>query len=1063
MKISRKHNIPFMSLIKWVICLFFSLSIFSESYAQIATDYTVKGRVVDEVTKQPLEGVSVIIKDRSTTGTTTNKNGEFSLQANNKDVLAITFTGYVDFEISVKDITGAPIQMHPKTGDLDEIVVVGYGTVRKRDLTGSVGLVGVKDMTKAPVPTFDQALAGRVAGVQVSSNEGQPGADINIVIRGGNSLTQSNAPLYVIDGFPIEDFSNATINPDDIESMSVLKDASATAIYGARGANGVIIIETKRGKVGPPDITYNGYAGVQTVTKRMEMMDPYEFVRYQLELNPNNMTKLYLTGPGKTLDDYKNVEKIDWQDLAFQNAFMHNHNISLRGGSGQTKYLFTGSMVDQDGVIINSGFKRHQVRLAIDQSISKKLKANFNINYTNDKTYGALASVQASETNSWNTFLMYRILAYRPLSNAGDIINDLFDEELDGGGGTGSILLMNPIIPLKNEIRQRLSSNVMMNGAINYDIAKGLSLKVTGGYNLQSGKRENFYNSKTYQGYPTSVNTKGVNGSYSNVTVADWMNENVLTYKKQTNNGNSFDITGAMTIQGTERTIYGYTVTNIPVSNEGLGLRALQLGLPTDVVSEAYKNTLMSFMGRINYSIQSKYLFTASLRADGSSRFSPQNRWGYFPSAAFAWNMGEENFLKNSSFISDAKLRISYGVTGNNRVGDFSRFSSIELSEYYSFNNGEPLLGAVISNLGTGDLRWERTSQLDIGYDLSLLKNRINFTVDFYSKTTSDLLLSANLPYSSGFQTAYKNIGSVRNNGLEFSLHTVNVEGKDFKWESNFNISFNKNKVVALSEGQTNILSTISFTSIFNTSNLYIAQLGGPAAAFYGFKWDGNYQFEDFDRLENGTYRLKSTVTTNGSVASTIQPGDIKYVDQNGDLVVDEKDLVVIGNPIPRHFGGFNNNFSYKGFDLNVFLQWSYGNDIMNANRLLFEGSFHGRSNINQYAVYANRWTPDNPTNEYYRAGGAGPRGVYSDRTIEDGSYLRIKTVQLAYTFPKRFFSGKIKAMQIYSGIQNLYTWTKYTGMDPEVSTKHSTLTPGFDYSSYPRGRTVTLGLKVNF
>lgn len=1010
----------------------------------------VSGRVTDEK-GEPLPGVSVRVKGTAT-GTVSNADGNYSISVKDDAVLTFSFIGFVLQDVKVTQRKVINVIMKLQNTGLDEIVVIGYGEVKRGDMTGSVGEVKVTDLQKAPVPTFEQALAGRIAGVQVMSNEGQPGAGTDIVIRGGNSLTQSNSPLYVVDGFPLEDFSSSSLNPEDIETISVLKDASATAIYGSRGANGVVIIETKKGKIGPPQIAYHGYFGFQEPTKRMKMMNPYEFVKYQYELSPEGTEKLYFQKPGKTLDDYKNSESIDWQSLLFRTASMHNHNISVRGATDFTKYSFSGSLVDQDGIVINSGFNRVQTRAIVEQTISKKLKANININYAKDKNYGSLASEMKSTSNSYASYLMYRILGYRPVANETDIINELIDPEDEN-----ALFLMNPLISTQNEIRQETKSDLSINSGLNYNITNDLTFNIRGGYNQRFTKSQVLNNSQTYRGFKSNWNPNGPNGTYGDIELNNWVNENRLTYKKRLNKDHYFDLTAAFTLQGTALESFGFETDRIV--NEELGVRALDFGIPKGVRSVLSKNTLMSYLGRVNYNLKSKYLFTASLRADGSSKFSPSNRWGFFPSGAFAWQMGRENFLKSSPLINDAKLRVSYGITGNNRIGDFARFQTLNIGDYYSFGNEEPYYAAAVNSMGNPNLRWERTAQLDIGYDISLLKNRLNFTVDFYNKNTSDLLLNANVPLATGFNAVFKNVGKVRNSGLEFSLNTINIQKKDFSWESSFNISFNRNKILKLSEGQSYMLSWVPFTGDYNGSFSYIAQVGGPASALYGYVWDGNYQYEDFD-LIGTSYILKKGVSTNGN--TSVQPGDIKYVDFNKDGTVNEKDMVIIGRALPIHFGGFNNNFTYKGFSLNVFFQWNYGNDIINANRLAFEGNMANRVNLNQFASYENHWTPDNPTNENFKVGGFGPKGRYSTKIIEDGSFLRLKTVQLGYAFPKRW-RGKLKSLEVYGAAQNIYTWTNYTGYDPEVSVRHSTLTPGFDYSSYPRNLTVTAGVKANF
>ncbi|WP_461790380.1 SusC/RagA family TonB-linked outer membrane protein [Pedobacter sp.] len=1016
----------------------------------------INGTVTDEE-GETLVGVYVRIKEDNKRGVASDKDGKFSIRAKDTETLIFTLVGYQQRQILVKNLGKAPVKLKPDPTSLNEVVIIGYGQVNKQDLTGSVGQVKVEEITKAPVTSFEEALAGRVAGVQVTSNSGQPGDDINITIRGGNSITQSNAPLYVVDGFPIEDFNANSINPDEIESISVLKDASATAIYGTRGANGVIILETKKGKIGKPQVSYNGFVGLHQATKKMDLMNPYEFVKYQLERDFTEMSITYLTKPNLTLEDYKNADPIDWQDNLFTNGWVQNHSLSLRGGTAQTKYAVSGNFVDQNGVIINSGLSRQQFRVVLDQAINKNLKFSLNASYARDKNYGQTVASQANSANAYATYLMYRVWGYRPLNTGGvDLFEDLFDEDISNE----SILVINPIVSTKNEIRQQTRNTLNFNGGITYDFLKDFRLNIRGGFNSRLTRNENFNNSKTYRGVLTANNLNGVNGSINNQTLNDWVNENTLTYKKKINRDHSFDILVGATVQGNNFDENGFFSTNVP--REELGLRALQYGIPKTVSSSARANTLLSFLGRANYNYKSKYLFTVSFRADGSSKFSENNRWAYFPSGAFAWNLNKEKFMKNLKFISNTKLRLSYGVTGNNRINDFSRLQSLDILDYYATNGGAPLYAILPDNLGNADITWEKTSQFDAGLELGLFKDRINLTIDAYHKVTDDLLLNANIGTHNGYNTLYKNIGKIQNRGLEFTLTTVNVRNKKFSWTTDFNISFNRNKVLELTDGQSSLLSSVSFTGTFNGTSLYIAKVGQPVASFYGVVWAGNYQYEDFIKRADGTYLLRGDVPTNGNARNVIQPGDIKYVDQNGDGVVNDLDMVVMGRALPIHTGGFNNNFSYKNFSLSVFMQWSYGNDIMNANRIVLEGNYANRPNLNQFASYTNRWTPENQNNVYHRINGSGPGGVYSTRTMEDGSFLRLKTVQLAYTLPKKLIKN-FSSLQIYASAQNLITWSNYTGLDPEVSTKNSILTPGFDYSAYARNRIFTMGLKIAF
>lgn len=1020
--------------------------------AQNPRPATVTGEVRDEA-GNPVVGAAVLVQGTNK-GQTVGADGKFAIEAAAGETLVVSMLGYATEEVRVGNRTHLNVTLREDSKMIESVVVeIGYGNQRLVDVTGTLGRVKMEDLVKAPVASFDQALQGRLAGVTVSSSDGTPGAEMDIVIRGANSLTQSNSPLYVVDGFPIEDFSSAAVNTADIASLTVLKDASATAIYGSRGANGVIIIETVKGREGKPKVTYNGTVGFQEVTKRMELMNPYEFVVYQIERSPSNLDR-YLTKPGRTLDFYRSHEGIDWQDRLFRTALMHTHNVSVTGGTKQTRYAVSGSVVDQDGVIDNSGYKKYQGRASLDTKLGKRVRLSVNANYTHDKTHGQTTSKSLASANAYASYLMYRTWAYRPVILNTSDNESLFDDDNDTS-------VMNPIISNKNEQTTKKTTTFLSNAKVEWEIIDGLKLTVRAGYGKKTIRQEEFNNSLTYQGFPRAGNNKGVNASFSERTLDDWMNENTLVYKREFAKRHKLDVTVGYTMQGTVTSNYGFGTSFIP--NEFLGMSGMDGGIPYSTTALLSENTLMSWLGRVNYSYRSRYIFTASFRADGSSKFTPGNRWGIFPSGAFAWRMGQEKFMRKLKFVDDAKLRISYGVTGNNRIGDFATYPSLTQSDYYSFGNGTPAEAVVPNNLGNKDLTWESTEQIDLGLDLSLFRNRVNLTVDLYRKTTRDLLLNANLPFTSGYSSVYKNVGKVRNDGLELTLSTVNVDTKNFKWTSDLNISFNRNRVKALAEGQESLLSTVAFTTDFNSTPLYIARVGGPMAAFYGIEWDGVYGYDDFETDATGAYVLKKSVPTNGNARESIQPGDIKYVDQNGDGVVNDQDMVIIGRATPIHTGGFNNNFTYKGLSLNVFFQWSYGNDIMNANRIIFEGNYNGK-NINQFRSYVDHWTPENTTSRNFRPGGQGPRGVYSSRTIEDGSFLRLKTVQLSYTLPEKWVAKlRLDQVQIYVSGQNLWTLTGYSGLDPEVSTRNSALTPGYDYSAYARNRTYTAGLKIVF
>lgn len=1033
-----------------------------------ATPKVITGKITN-AENEPLEGVTVQVKGKQTS-VTSNESGIYSISLDNVQgaVLVFSSVGYLNKEVKLNaNATLYNVKLDHNPKDMEDVIVIGYGTVKKKDLTGSVGQVKMEEIRKAPVASFEDALGGRIAGVQVGTIDGQPGSANLITIRGGNSITQSNGPLYVIDGFPVESSVSNTLNPDDIESTEVLRDASATAIYGARGANGVILVTTKKGKIGVPTLSYNGWYGLQQEINRMEVMSPYEFVKYQLELTPA-AAGLYLQN-GKTLESYRNAQGVNWQDEVFRVAPMQSHSLSLSGGTDKTRYLFSGSILDQNGILINSGFSRYQGRIVLDQTVTAKLKIGVNANYSALKTTGQIATSGGDNGINASSYLFYNAWGYRPI--AGDSLTNLAEEAFDPDITSTVDLRVNPIVSAKNAHNVAFTNALMANTYVEYKIRKDLTLRVTGGITRNAIRREIFNNSKTSAGNPRTNYgaTNGVNGSINNNVFSSWLNENTLTWNKRINKDHSLNVVGGFTLQKTKTFVDGFSANRVP--NESLGISGLDEGIPQVNFSSESEAAQASFLGRINYNLKSKYLFTVSFRADGSSKFAPGNRWGYFPSGGIAWRLSEEKFMKNLPFISDAKVRASYGVTGNNRVSDFAYLSVLRQTGFtngsgnstpgYYFGNAH-IPGSAPVEVGNKDLKWERTAQTDIGLDIGFLNNRIALTVDYYYKKTSDLLLNANMAPSSGYLTGFKNIGKVSNEGWEFTLNTVNIDNKNFTWSSNFNISFNRNKILELNDNQPSLLTLLTWNDNFNNNPPYMAKPGMPVASFFGYLFDGLYQLEDFDQLPNGSLVLRENIPANGNDRASIKPGFIKYVDLDGDGLITDGDRTVIGNPLPIHIGGFSNNFRYRNFDLNVFFQWSYGNDVLNANRVVFEGA-EARQNLNMFKSFENRWSSENTGSLIPAAGNSSPN-VLSTRVVEDGSYLRLKTVSLGYNIPALVLKRiKIKSVRVYTAAQNLITWTNYSGVDPEVSVRNSALTPGFDWSPYPKARTITLGVNVTF
>lgn len=1035
----------------------------------------VRGTVIDQ-TGETVIGASIQLKG-TTQGTITDIDGKFSLGVpDKKSVIVVSFIGYATKELQVDTSKPMSIVLEEDTKVLDEVVVVGYQEVRKKDLTGSVAKADMNELLNTPVGSFDQTLGGRIAGVNVSSSEGTPGGTMNIVIRGNNSLTQDNSPLYVIDGFPVEDAAIAsTINPSDIESLDILKDASATAIYGARGANGVVIITTKKGKVGKAQITYDGSVTMHHVTRTIPMMDAYEFVKLQAETYPAsiaNSTGGYLMeyqGKQWTLDDYRDIFQYDWQDEILRTALQHNHNIRLTGGTEGVRYNASVSYYNQDGILLNSGYERFQARA---NTVIKrdKLDINLTTNYSRSIQTGSTPS-ETSYSGMNNLF--YSVWGYRPVTypnkSMESLLNDVMDEAIDSSND----YRFNPIRSLKEEYRKYYINNLQLNGYVSYEFIKGLKLKVSGGYTYDARKNDQFNNSNTRYGGPTS--TDKVNAQIIRNERLTWLNENTLTYQTNIKKKHFFNSLVGITFQNSDYEYYSLKSTHIP--NESLGMAGMADGTLSSSSSLKSSWSMMSYLARLNYNYKSKYYATASFRADGSSKFSKKHRYGYFPSGSLAWNFMEEEFMAPiKKVVGAGKLRVSWGLTGNNRIGEYDYYALLQMlkekqgdyisngsipSGVYPFDNDMSSVGMVPVSLPNEDLKWETTEQWNVGLDLSFFNERLNFTADVYRKTTRDLLLEASLPLVSGYYSATKNIGKVRNDGLELSLSTVNVQTKDFTWTSDFNIAFNKNEVLELAENQLSLTTAARFDQNYNSQPSYIAKVGLPMGMMYGYIYEGTYKYDDFVKSGN-SYTLKDNVPYFSSEANT-QPGMPKYKDVNGDGIIDTNDRTIIGRGLPIHTGGFTNSFTYKGFDLSVFFQWSYGNDIMNANRLFFENA-GGKKDLNQFASYANRWTPENPESDIPAATKSASNNVISSRIIEDGSYLRLKTVTLGYTFPKALIAkAKLSNARVYVAAQNLWTWTSYSGYDPEVSVRNSALTPGLDFSSYPRAFTLSFGVNLGF
>lgn len=1061
-----------LSLITTFVMLFCATDLFAQGV-------TVTGRVID-ATGEPLIAVTVYEDGNTANGTMTDIDGNYTLNVSSaKATVVFSCLGFAEVKemVGLRKTINVTLAEEQLSIDAAEVVSVGYGSVTRRDLTGSVSKVDMGDIMKASVTNFDQALTGKVAGVVVTTSDGALGSEANITIRGNNSLTQSSAPLYIIDGFPTESSLATAMNSADIESIDILKDASATAIYGARGANGVIVITTKQGVEGKPKINFSSSWTVSHIANKADLMNGYEFVELQNEIfarsgNTNSYLKpsehdLSAGIETYSLEDYLDESRWnDWQDNIYRTSFSQNYNLSISGGSKEAgnRYNVSMSVVDQNGIIVKSNFKRYQGKVNFQQKLGKKVTFDFMANYSRQITSG-VTPTNAQQSSSATGWLIYSVWGYRPVKPKAQWgeEGDMVDEMIDADVASSNDYRFNPAMTVRNEYRKTIVDYLNASGGITWDILDDLKLKITGGYTINKRRREEFNGTQTYTGYEGSPSGKGINGGIYWNDKMSWVNDNTLTYTKRFNRKHNFTFLAGFTLSGEKFDYKGTYATQM--TTESLGLNGLHTGSYQTVTPWQYDWTMMSGFFRVNYNYKYKYYFTGSFRADGSSKFPSTNRWGYFPSAGFSWNINREDWLKDKTWLSNAKFRASWGLTGNNRTTTpYDFYSQIATlpgnpDSYDYVFDGNIVSGYYPSNMSNEKLKWETTEQYNVGFDFSALDSRIKLTFDWYLKNTRDLLLQATIPASSGYTSAMLNVGSMQNKGYEVTLDLVPVQKKNFSWNMNFNIAINRNKVTALTNDQYSLLRSVSWDQRFNAQYPYITQVGKPSGMMYGFIYEGTYKLDEF----NGG-SLKDGIPYMTSVGQEkVQPGDPKYRDINHDGLIDDNDRTVIGCGQPLHTGGFGNTFNFYGFDLNIFFSWSYGNDVINANRLYFEnGSI---TNTNQLKSYKNRWTVDNPDSDIPRVGAdIASMFVYSSRVVEDASFLRLRNVTLGYTLPRKVLRKmNFDTMRFYISGENLWTLTNYSGPDPEVSTRNSVLTPGFDWSAYPRALGVTAGLSLTF
>jgi TonB-dependent starch-binding outer membrane protein SusC len=1006
-----------------------------------AQDRTVSGTIVDQEDNQPLSGVSVLVKGTST-GTTTDADGKFTVRVPaGKNQLEISYAGYQKQTIGIDRGNNVSLRLSKDLSELSEVQVVGYGVQKKSDLTGAISSIKGSELTQIATQRVDQAIQGRAAGVLVLNTDGQPGGNTTIRVRGMNSINGGNNALIVIDG--LQGGNLNSLNPNDIESIEILKDASATAIYGAQGANGVVLITTKLGKKGKPVIGYNYTFGLSQLRKKLDVMGAADYAK---TINAARMTQ---NGSGATpvpiftdaqIAAYEQNGGTDWQDVIYRTAPMHNHELSIGGGTDNLKYLVSGGYLDQEGILVNSGYKRFSLRANLLADINNW--ASFGLNWAGSKENGNSPPYGSAD-----------------ISFLGNSVNvaprwaptePVYDENGNYWVHTPGYGPSDTWNPLASAIEPKINNNLIrnnLNAYLNFKILPGLSLKITGGANIDNTNNEVYHNLKTYEG---KQNT-GLAVVTEN-TFRRFQNSNILTYDRDINK-HHFSVTAVAEQQYSKFKFSSIRASKFTVDATGasdLGGAGLSV-----LSSDENERVLNSYLGRINYSYDDKYLLTASYRADGSSVFGQNNKWGYFPSASVAWRASEEEFISDLNIFSDLKLRASWGITGNQAISPYQTLARISSGANYPYNGTEGTeLGFFILNAANPDLKWESTEQTDIGIDFALFNGRLNVTADYYYKKTTDLLMPRGLPGYTGFSSIIDNVGSIENKGFEFTISGDPMVGR-LRWNSSFNISTNKNKVLDLGANDRIGYRTTKGGYSVNTPFMYLVE-GEPFGQIYGFKYLGVW----------GTDKASEAASW-GQL-----PGDRRFQDVNGDGEINIKDLTVIGNAFPDFIFGWSNRFTYGNFDLNFLIQGSKGNDLFNMGRIRLESPGEGSS-----ARLLDRWTPTNQDTDvpgFIDEKTREDAGLEShvnipdqrlSRWVEDASYIRLKNIMLGYNLPSSLTrKANIKNLRVFVSATNLITITDYTGYDPETSAYNTNDAQiGVDFSNYPQAKFYNIGLNLSF
>lgn len=1033
-----------------IISLLIFLSISISSFAQTL----VKGLILDS-NNQPLPGVAVIISGTST-GTTTDLDGKYQIAVrSSEDILIFDCLGYESVQEKVSNRTTIDVTLNDSSDFLEEAVVVGYGTLRKKDMTGSVASIKSEQFQNKVLHSVDDALAGGVAGLMVSSASGKPGAASNMLIRGANSLTGSTSPLIVVDGFPLFDVSTsgggidnldvgmsslAMVNTDDVESIEVLKDASATAIYGNRGANGVIIITTKKGKEAGGKIQYNTYFGLQEMSRRYDMMDFEQYAAYQAERNKSN--ELFYDNATKTARNIVGMPTRNWQDEIFRNGFIQNHSLSVQEATKKTNFLFSGSFLQDKSILINTNWQKITAKVSVDHYFTDKIRMGLDINYSriNDDgvpTGGEGTAQQAGVITSALTAVPFdlRDSDTQAIFRAAGVGQNTLNNALSNYRGT-------PIDEAYNTQLQKRINRTIINSYFEIDIIDDLTFRTTFGSDQYALKDHQYYPKSTPRGF--FYNGQGlITSSIS----SGWINENTLTWKP-TFGKHRLNVLLGVSEQGntnhwdqSEATQFDY---------EGLGYNNMNMATVHKNFSSKARTTFVSVMGRVNYTYDNRYIATLTARRDGTSRFV-KNKFGNFFSGALAWNVDQEEFMKAQSAISTLKLRISAGQVGNSDVPTAGSYAQLADS-FYSFG-GNAAVAQHPASIANEELTWETTTEENLGLELGLFNNRINLNLDLYNKITKNLLLEAPVINIAGFEKSWQNIGKMSNRGIEVSLNATPIQNKDFTWNINANFSRNLTKILEL--GQNGAPIYLNATCVGGTA--VILQEGGAVGDLYGYKTIGVYGLNHFE--ENGYTPRPGVAVESGNE----RPGSMRYQDINKDGKISSDDRVVIGNTMPKFYGAFGTDITYKNFNLSASFNYSVGANVYNANYNTL-AKFNNES-YNQMAFFKNRWSETNLNSTQYSTMTA---GTVCSAFVEDASYLRLKNLRLTYSFNTKSINH-IDGLRVYVSADNLFVLTKYSGYDPEVySNQGSTsssgvLTSGFDYGVFPRARMFTIGLNVTF